>query len=240
MGNVKATLGPRRLLVALAALVIVAIIVGLSITWYLRQERYEELRRQTHDIMVTIHNYHDFVAALPPTKGPFVQWQGDCSWRVLTLAYREGKVWRETPLDEPLARQQRHDWAASTKRGAELTTVFSGNNPPNTKFIAIAGEGTAWDRDAYPTFDDLPDTALMIVTVPESNIHWMDPGDWTTDELFSNLKQLGDEPIALGFADAVCIVVPADISPEILRKFCDVESARSASRDLLAPYKLND
>ncbi len=186
---------------------------------------------------MAIHNYNDITDELPPTEGDFASWRGTVSWRVLTAGYMEAKVWKDTPLDQPLHRQQRHEWAKQG-RGAELTNYYSGENPPNARFIAIVGHGTAWDREAYPDFDHLHETALIFVTVPDSNIHWMDPGDWTQEELFAELEKLGEQPIGLAFANAGPVVVSANVPPDVLKRFCDVESARDASLDLLEPYIL--
>lgn len=66
---------------------------------------------------------------------------------------------------------------------------------PMTNYVAIVGPGTVWPDEGWTRLKVPRENVntLMIVEVPETDIHWLEPRDWTIDQLIKALRS-SDEP----------------------------------------------
>ncbi len=139
-------------------------------------ERMSELPR----IGSALLKYEQAHGHLPPAVAADRQGQATASWRVRILPYMEHP-------DEYKAYNFREPW--NGPNNSKLVGVvakfwccpagISTAGPPMTTYVAVTGPGTVWEDHCSTA--KLP--RVMVVEVPNSKINWMEPRDWTLEEV---------------------------------------------------------
>lgn len=128
------------------------------------------------------------------------------SWRTLLLPYlSEDQLYRQIRLDEPRNSPQNsllHDWWVEAYSCPADFAVGT-----NTSYLAVTGPGTAW-QNATP--EDL--SAILIVEVTESGVHWMEPSDMDFARLKTILDARRDIGICSHHNGSECQALHADMS----------------------------
>ena len=121
---------------------------------------------------------------------------------------------------------------------------FSRRGNPETKVVAITGQGTAFpegDRSLSIEDLDLRDTVLL-VTTSRSGVHWMAPGDLPVGAIDAHAVRamsLDGRSFYVGFADGEVWRLSIETPAADLRTLATVEGAKRADRDVvLGPYRM--
>jgi len=175
---------------------------GALILWPAVQNAREAARRtQCYGdlfwIRTALYNYHDEFGSLPPAVVTDESGRPMHSWRVLLMnngGHMDGYS-RQPPLpeyrfDEP--------WNSPSNRKLESTCfrTFACSSDPDsgalkrTNFVAVVGADTLWPRTGTRDFGDLQEPhkhskykdKILLIELPDSHIHWIEPRDITFDE----------------------------------------------------------
>lgn len=160
-------------------------------------------------LALSVLMYEQSHGSFPPAYIPDAKGNPMHSWRVSVLpflgrpdlrgAYRFSESW-----DGPNNRKLHSQW----------TDLFccpsaTGKLKERTDYVAVTGPGTAWPGATGAMFKDIcdPSKCILLIELPDSDIHWMEPRDISLKEalaLFSkrNAKLSGHTGrINVAFAD---------------------------------------
>lgn len=146
-------------------------------------------------IALALLNYHDVYGCFPPAHLADEQGGPMHSWRVLILPYlAEETCYEQYRFDEP--------WNGpnNSQLVGEMPSVFRCPAEPNresvnTSYVLVAGEGTPWADAESPHMDDITtaggaSNTIAVVEVAGSQIHWMEPRDFTPDQVFQQFESI--------------------------------------------------
>lgn len=227
-----------------AATVLLAIAyLGRSESIFYRQDAVVSSSMEA--ILLGLSNYHDRYGEFPPVgedspDGPFRS-----SWRFRTVPWLDGGP--ETLGPEFYA----NPWNSSDPLYQQLRRMplpvycFSHRGNPETKVMAITGQGTAFPKgDRSLSIEDLDwkDT-ILLVTSRSSGVHWMAPGDLPIDAIDAQAMRamsLDGCSFYVGFADGEVWRLSTDTPAADLRTLATVEGAKRADRDVvLGQYRMD-
>lgn len=118
-----------------------------------------------------------------------------------------------------------------------------------TEILAITGPGTAWgDDESEPprALADVPEDTILIVSVRNSGVHWMEPGDFDIRTMPRTLNAPDGKGISsdfrdgffVGFADGEAWFLANEVGFERLSRFFTVAGAREHDREEeLGPFR---
>ena len=112
-----------------------------------------------------------------------------------------------------------------------------------TYYKAITGPGTAFDPGTRRSLKELPNDLVIIVQVPRSDTHWMEPGDLRIEQLApseeTERQLLCKNSYVVLFADGERWVLSGETPICDLCKFFTLAGAKEADRDeILGAYRL--
>lgn len=145
-------------------------------------------------IGLAMHQYESQYGCFPPAYLPDKAGKPMHSWRVLLLPYLEA---------EPLYWQYRFDEPWDGPNNQVLTnlmpTVYrcpsdpSPNAAMTTNYVVITGVGTMFEGAKATSLGDIADgtsNTLLVVEVPGTSVHWMEPKDTTVEGLNQMLQNV--------------------------------------------------
>jgi prepilin-type processing-associated H-X9-DG protein len=177
---------------------------------------------QIRQLLESLQNYHNVHGMLPPAQTQDDQGKPLQSWRSIVLPYLEAatvgeQIDRDSPWDSPVNRQFHDASDGQYFVCARGETSDSGM----THFVAVVDEGTVLRKNETIAFKDITDgvaiTAILI-ELPESDIHWMEPRDVNIEQA---IRIIQDNPyrggVNVGFADGSVFAIPQTTSAEEIR-----------------------
>lgn len=196
MGVIMVTRRKLAIGFTLVELLVVIAIIGILIALLLPavQAAREAARRaqctnNLKQIGLAMHNYESRYGCFPPAYLPDQAGKPMHSWRVLLLPYLE---------EEPLYRQYRFDEPWDGPNNQVLTSLMpkvyqcpsdsSPNAAATTNYVVITGVGTMFEDAKATSIGDIADgvsNTLLVVEVPGTSVHWMEPKDTTSIEWLS-------------------------------------------------------
>jgi len=189
----------KELLLALAAIVVVASCGLLPCTQRgLRDRPHAYSMNSLKQIGLALHAYHEVHRKWPPAVVTDKQGKPLYSWRVLLLPFlEENELYKRFMLDEP--------WDSPANRKLLDKTpgyylLFPGDDPPGTtRYQAIVGPGTAWERPDLTFQQSFPDGLgdTIMVAEPANAVPWSKPADLEFDPKGA-LPVVGGPPFACG------------------------------------------
>jgi biopolymer transport protein ExbD len=190
----------------------------------LRRDAQQARRKnQLRQVGIALHNFHDTYGSFPPAKsGKGYEDEGRplLSWRVHLLPFLDQRaLYERFHLDEPW------DSAHNKTLLAEMPPLFkTTDDPTTTTFLAVVGEGTAYEGREGLTFKDIRDgtssTAYVVDAGRERAVPWTKPEDLPFD-VEDPVRALGPSDFGNEFlvvtADGAVKAISYDIAPESLR-----------------------
>jgi prepilin-type processing-associated H-X9-DG protein len=146
------------------------------------------------------------------------------SWRVAILPYVErNDLYEKYDPKEPWNSPKNQAIAASMPAYYRCPSDPKASpTSQQTSYVMIAGEGGVEARgtDYIAAHSGTSDT-ILVIEVPDSEVHWMDPPDMTIDEIIERIKRRDRRGHPGGFNVAFCDghtqFIRDDIAPETLR-----------------------
>jgi len=129
-----------------------------------------------------------------------------------------------------------------------LPDVYCYGSTPESSVLAITGPGTIFNeckgkfpRECAP---DAPD-AILLIEVPKSGIHWMEPGDLELGTIKKTIVGPSGEirgtfadGVFVAFADGEVWFLSKTVPFSKLKRFFTIKGAESSDRDkVLGPYR---
>lgn len=99
-----------------------------------------------------------------------------------------------------------------------------------------------WDSSVCDVqeLSDLPSSMVILIAVPQTRYHWMEPGDGSISSIVGGEFWSDHDEIAVGFADGVIWILSGSCRRELL-PFLDASVAGSADREsLLLQYRIKE
>jgi hypothetical protein len=108
-----------------------------------------------------------------------------------------------------------------------------GRKTKMTDYVAVVGPHTAWPGDrSFSQFNigDGPSNIILVVEVEGSGIYWMEPRDFSIEDLLSSFRHVRrkDQFNAL-FADGTVRKISKDISADALKSLVTVNGGESTA-----------
>lgn len=193
----------------------------------LRAERRNNLRQ----IGLAFDNFYDTYKQLPQAVVTDESGRPLSSWRFRILPWMEA-VMRDIdyglPWDDPA-----HEFFRS--HGCLYFCSEYGQKGPErlyTNVVAVTGLGTAFDAERETAFSELPDDLILVIEVPTTTIHWMQPGDIQVDDIDESVLRGPDGGgIHVLFKDGSVVFLPSDTPIEQVKWFLMIEGARAHDRE---------
>ncbi|QDU05519.1 hypothetical protein V6x_52570 [Gimesia chilikensis] len=153
--------------------------------------------------------------------------------------------WRFTEfLTLPVPLPHKLPWTADeygwVRETAPLPFCYGGNT--KTVVFAVGGPDTAFDQINPTPAKSLPQNLILFADVYESNTHWMQPGDFSIENIPEKVNVPGGFGSSLYrgfnvvFVDGQIWHLQDDVPLNLLIRFCTITDAKKTSRDLLEPY----
>ena len=149
-------------------------------------------------ISLALLNYQDRYGSLPPAVVADASGKPLHSWRVLILPFLDG--------DDVYARYDfREPWNGpnNSRLQAELPASFADrfhcpdgrSRRPLTNYFAVIGPKTLWPGTACGVIDGRMKGGApedLVIELPDSEVHWMEPRDVSVEEVISRLESLSE------------------------------------------------
>ncbi len=195
-----------------------------------RSQRKNNLKQ----IGLAILNFHDVYRQGPQAVVTDVEGRPLSSWRFRILPFMEA-IMRDVDFslswDHP-------DHQYFTSRGWSTYCWRNTQTGPErlcTNVVAVTGHGSAFD-DRAPPHSELPPDLILVIEVPDTKIHWMQPGDIDIEAIDESiLKGPDGGGIHVLFKDGAVVFIPRDTPLETLKRFLTVEGAKQYDRKMLLP-----
>jgi len=256
----------RRVIVALACIVVIGAVVGYLVVWV------EGLPGPHHGAYLafgSLHNiregFRDYDEAhghLPPTTTTDAKSGERSSWRIEvyqshvhlgfitapktngndSIDYDRHKAWNDPDnlrlqgLGAWLFRYTQVD-ACPPGQSMGKASIYT------TYYKAITGPSTAFDSAKPPSLKELPNALILVARVEHSDTHWMEPGDLSIEQLAppeeTKRLLLGKDGYVVLFADGEGWVLSGKTPILDLCKFFTIEGAKQSDREqILGPYRV--
>lgn len=204
----------------------------------LRAER-QSVVNSARQIALALLNYADTYSSLPPTSFTNAKGEEAVSWRGATPNFiQAGPLW-DVDLYQSWDGERNHRALLELENYA----AFCSQESSNTRFLAIAGDGTALGTEEPGT--TLDSDTILFIEVAESGRHWLAPGDLTLDQIpdddtpASTIPGLANDEFVVGFVDGQVWRQSTAMPCSVLRKFLLVSEAKKHDREsLLTPYRI--
>lgn len=196
--------------------------------------REAQCSNRLENIGMTLCNYHTTMGTFPPpiltdNDGKALQ-----SWRNLIDPYsilsdlRQGIYDPDEPWNSP-SMSSRPMFTRSPD--TFQCPVHKPSKPHTTNYLAITGPGTAWPGEQSVRLDDIkdgPSNTILIVEVPDSDVHWMEPRDLDFAGLEKAVKKHGG--LRVLFADGRVGFIPASIPRDQLKALVTIAGDEEIDR----------
>lgn len=233
----KKVMRVKELLFAVAAIVVVASCGLLPCTQ--PRLRDHSLRSQSTNnlkmIGLALHNYHEVHRKWPPAVVTDKEGKPLYSWRVALLPFLEqDRLYKQFKVDEPWDSPANRKLLDKTPPCYWHFGPAGDGRPGTTRYQAIVGPGTAWERPHLRFDQDFPDgTGNTIMVAEAAPVPWSKPADLEFD-LKAALPVVGGphskavshffcyvtkrvQGFHALFVDASVRFMGTDIDPEVLR-----------------------
>ena len=190
--------GRRRLLLYLCLAVAFTLLLFLFLLARnaIRQARWrtEHARRGSRltQIASAVKAYYYEHGSLPPAFVADDEGKRIHSWRVLIRDGFERGALSDYDFDSAWdSKHNRRLWSSPVRRWYFYTEKNWNEDPrETTQFVAVVAEDTLWPGEKPFAFDDSPPDDLrdeyggtiLLIEIPNSDIHWMEPRDITFEE----------------------------------------------------------
>jgi hypothetical protein len=186
-------------------------------------------------IVIAFHNHHDVHNSLPAQAAGGEA--AGLSWRVQLLPFLEEQaLYEQFKLDEPwdsehnqaLLEQMPDVFAASEDDGSE---------PGHTRYLAVSGEGTAFDgtqgKKLSAFTDGTSNSIIVVEAAADQAVPWTKPDDLdiADEEALQKLLTARGENFLAAFADGRVSSVTATIDPETLRNAFTIADGNPVNLD---------
>jgi type II secretory pathway pseudopilin PulG len=229
----------RRYLIQ--TLVVIAIVgIALFVVFSLRQSRTRAIEMRIvgglQQVSAALSNVSRRGEPLPPPV--FFDKNGKelYSWRLKVLALISG-----FPVDIDLTKP----WNVPPNEAFSKYPVYyycikemNQSHPADTNILAIAGKDTAFDPARSTTSPQLCSNVLLLMEASNSNVNWMEPGDYKVEVLATRegkisdfVHPLVDNRVHVLFADGDVWAISGDAPVERLKPFFTIDGARSRARE---------
>jgi hypothetical protein len=182
-------------------------------------------------IGIALHNYHDTHMTLPPAFIADASGQPRTSWRALLLPYVNpafgnynfNVAWN-APENDAIRQTMIPEYADFRDRES---------GGAKTAFVAITGQGTAFEGAKGSRFSDLVDglsNTILIVQIKNSDIDWAEPRDLdinalTDDPNAPNTIDLQGGAIALA-ADGAIARLSKNVTLQMLKDYITIRDGK--------------
>jgi type II secretory pathway pseudopilin PulG len=195
-----------------------------------RSERENNLKQ----IGLAIRNFHDVYRQPPQAVLTDEEGRPLSSWRFQLLPFLEA-IMRDVDFSLPWDHPDHEYFSSFGWPTYCLRNKRKGPERLCTNVMAVTGRESAFD-DWAPTFSELPPDLILVIEVPDTDIHWMQPGDIDIDEIDESiLKGPDGGGIHVLFKDGSVVFIPRDTRLETLKRFLTVEGAKQHDRKILLP-----
>jgi len=224
----------------------------LSVSMHESYPAWVPCHRNLSFIRMGLLQYHDRHGCFPPPYIEDDQGQPLYSWRVLLLPYVEDqKIYQQWHFDQP--------WNSPHNRplADQVVDIYRcpaspQSNQPLTDYLAVVGQGMAWEQGKSLTLDDFADgldQTIMLVEVEGSRVHWAEPVD--LDRATMSLQINGPPGRAIGslhemksrwssqpganagFADGAVIFLPERLKPGEVEAMLTRDGGEQVDRERL-------
>jgi len=152
------------------------------------------------------------------------------SWRVLilpSLGYQH--LYNRYDFNEPWNGPNNRLLAAEVPSEYQCATI-AGQSKQTTSYLAVVGPNTAWPgtegRSVF-TITGGSDSAILLVELADSSINWMEPKDFTVEDVLENAQAMSRSHIGASRPTGIRCVMDSG-SFQILRKDCSREELDAA------------
>ena len=218
--------------------VLCAVFMGLVVAGR-RNAEVAECSNRLKNIGITLHNYHTATGNFPSAfianrSGKKIQ-----GWRMHVSPYMIEYGYRGSSLLFP----EGHAWdSPSTQAHAAKMSflnrfkcaIHSNEKPDTTNYLAITGPDTAWPGEQSVRLGDIkdgPSNTILIVEVPDSDVHWMEPRDLNFAGLEKAVKKHGG--LRVLFADGRVGFIPASIPRDQLKSLVTIAGGEEIDEQYL-------
>ena len=203
---------PKVIIVAtvvLAAVVAAGFFLAVNIRRLRQEAREATCRGKLCQMALAIRNYSADFGSLPPAYLVDSRGLRAHSWRVLVLPYLE---WQEQelykrysfsePWNGPTNRLAVDSGPADVGLGYFRCPDDSDLSGQCTSILCVVGPQTFWPGSGTVPSDALTNNpkSILLVALPKTGIHWLEPKDITIEELRS-LLATSDSPVFFVTAD---------------------------------------
>jgi len=239
---------PRVILASAMSILIVFLLIFFTTYYYEQLTAYRATKAKLHAIWLGIINSEDRDGNLPPARRHNEQGKPLSSWRFQIYPRLESPAivgdlsaaW-DAPVNSSIRELRSFRWFHFSE-SATTTDI-----PGATNVMALVGKDTAFDPKAVNSTDMLPPNLMVLITVSNTGVHWMQPGDVDVCNLIDcrdELRSCIDSPFAdriyVVFADGevwgLSVATPMDKFIPFLTKTKAVEYSRE---ELLSEYRLH-
>jgi len=198
-----------------------------------RAPKRERCTKNLKQIALALTNYESARHHFPAIGATDKDGQPMQSWRVAILPYLErNELYEKYDHKEPWNGPKNQAIAASMPDIYRCPTDSKASaTGQETSYVMIAGDGGVGglaDKDRcldYISAHSGASDTILVIEVPGSGVHWMDPRDLTIDEVLERLRRHDGSGHSGGFHVAFCDghtqFIRDDIAPETLRALAD-------------------
>lgn len=250
---------PVRLRFSLGTLLVITVIAATAVCLFVSGTKYRRHQRLTDEIVgnlqlisqgIKLSADHEHtklgkeLGCLPPPVIADASGEALYSWRLPV------GVCISSPLTAP---DWDAVWNATSNRPLASWPYFvfcwrigPAAQRPITKVWAVTGPGTAFDFSRRIAVADVPRNLILVMEAADSDINWMEPGDYDVVRLLDCRRQLGDcvagampEMVHVLFADGEIWRLRGDTPMDRIHPFLLSAAAKKHSRENeLGPYRL--
>ena len=146
-------------------------------------------------IGLALHSYHDAYGSFPPAVVTDAEGRPLHSWRVLILPFLDQQLLHEEyRWDEPWDGPHNRELANRMPK-----PYWCPDDPYSltTRYLAVAGPGTAFDGSSAIRLDAITDgisRTIVVVETPGDPVHWMEPRDISSAGLLEHFGTASQAP----------------------------------------------
>lgn len=226
----------RYVTIVLLVTIVACLAGGVTVGVYvLRQWRISErVAIRLHTLILGLDNYWEIHKQLPPTTWTNEHGHVLYSWRVGIMPYMESAP--DVAWDAPWYAPANQEWANLSADCYCVSPDVQRNH--HTNIVAVTGPGTAFDPTRLVRWEELPSDTVLLISVAESGIHWMQPGDISVNKLPRGITSgVCQEGVHVAFADGAVWFLRQEMPREYLSRFFTIRGATRYDRTtVLAPY----
>lgn len=198
----------------------------------------KKIEEAFHAVSLGLANFFDAHSRFPPFALTNADGEPLASWRVEILNWVDA--------GPPKVLQGRWSDPANRQLREQAIWLYCFSRNPSTNLMAISGPGTPFQA-SYEENAEIDLDAILLVEVKYSEIHWMEPGDFSLDKLAAMKKEtpagevfgVHPEGFHVAFWDGEVWFLSRKTPMGLLRRFVTVDGAAEHDRDdLLSEYRI--